>query len=253
MFLVHKKGLALDGQNPTYLTGYGGRGESMTPYYYPPYAWWVSAGGVLAVPALRGGSEYGAAWAAAAEKTRKQVTFDDFIAAAEWLVAQKITSPARLAIAGASNGGLLVASASTQRPELFGAVLVEVGVLDMLRFHRSGQGGGWQGFYGSPSVPEEFRALLAYSPLHNVRPGTRYPATLVVTGENDARVVPWHSYKFVAALQAAQAGPAPVLLKVQSTAGHGGGTTLSSRARDEADKFAFLCKALGVPAPPAAP
>ncbi len=250
MFLVHKKGLALDGSNPTYLTGYGGFGSPMTPFYSAEYAFWLSAGGVLAVPGLRGGSEYGEAWARAAEKTKKQVTFDDFIAAAEWLVAQKITSPRKLAISGASNGGLLVAAAATQRPDLFGAVAVEVGVLDMLRFHLAGQGEGWTGAYGSPAVPEEFRALYAYSPVHNVKPGARYPATIVITGENDTRVIPWHSYKFVAALQAAQAGPAPVLLDLQTTSGHGGGTTLSAKVRNQANKLAFLLKALEVAPPP---
>jgi prolyl oligopeptidase len=204
----------------------------------------------VAIPGLRGGIEYGEAWARAAEKTRKQVTFDDFIAAAEWLVAEKITEPRKLAISGASNGGLLVAAAMTQRPDLFGAVVVEVGVLDMLRFHLAGQGEGWTGVYGSPAVPEEFRALHAYSPVHNVKPGTSYPPTLVVTGENDTRVVPWHSYKFVAALQAAQAGPGPILLNLQTTSGHGGGTTLSAKLRGRADKYGFIMKALGVPWPP---
>ncbi|UQA56759.1 prolyl oligopeptidase family serine peptidase [Polyangium aurulentum] len=250
MFLVHRKGLALDGNNPTYLTGYGGYGAPMTPYYNPEHAFWLSIGGVLAIPGLRGGNEYGEAWARAAEKTRKQVTFDDFIAAAEHLVAQKITSPRKLAISGASNGGLLVAAAMTQRPDLFGAVVVEVGVLDMLRFHLVGQGEGWTGVYGSPTVPEEFRALLAYSPLHNVEPGTSYPPTFVITGENDARVVPWHSYKFVAALQAAQAGPAPVLLNVQGSSGHHGGTTRSATIRGRADKYGFLLKSLDVTLPP---
>jgi prolyl oligopeptidase len=249
MFLAHRKGLALDGHNPVFLTGYGGGGVSMTPYYEPLQAWWLSVGGVIAVPCLRGGGEYGEAWTKAAEKTRKQTTFDDFIAAGEWLVAQKITSPRKLAISGASNGGLLVAASMIQRPDLFGAVVVEVGVLDMLRFHLSGQGAGWQGPYGSPDVPEEFRALYAYSPLHNLKPGASYPPTLVVTGENDNRVVPWHSYKFTAALQAAQGGPAPVLLKLQATAGHGGGTTLSSKIRDRADVYAFLLKTLDVPLP----
>ncbi|MDI1442466.1 prolyl oligopeptidase family serine peptidase [Polyangium sp. 6x1] len=250
MLLVHAKGLATDGNNPTYLTGYGGRGVSMAPHYNAEYAFWLSVGGVVAIPGLRGGSEYGEGWALVAEKTRKQVTFDDFIAAAEWLVAEKITSPRKLAISGASNGGLLVAAAMTQRPDLFGAVVVEVGVLDMLRFHLVGQGEGWTGVYGSPTVPEEFRALLAYSPVHNVKPGTNYPPTLVVTGENDTRVVPWHSYKFVAALQAAQAGPGPILLNLQTTSGHAGGTTLSAKLRGRIDKYGFIMKALGMTLPP---
>lgn len=246
MFLVHQRGLVPDGKNPTYLTGYGGAIVAMTPRYDPFHAWWVRIGGVLAIPGLRGGSEYGEAWARAAQKTRKQVTFDDFLAAAEWLIAEKITSPGKLAIAGASNGGLLVGAALTQRPDLFGAVLVEVGVLDMLRFHLAGQGAGWQQFYGSPEVAEEFHALLAYSPVHNVRPGTQYPAVLVVTGENDTRVVPWHSYKFVAALQAAQAGTAPILLHLESSAGHGGGTMLSAEIQSRAEQYAFLLETLNV-------
>jgi prolyl oligopeptidase len=233
------------------LTGYGGFNISRTPEFGSGglHAW-IERGGIWALANLRGGSEYGEAWHQAGMLANKQNVFDDFIAAAEWLIAQKITSPRKLAISGASNGGLLVAAAMTQRPDLFGAVAVEVGVLDMLRFHLAGQGEGWTGFYGSPTVPDEFRALLAYSPLHNVKPGTRYPPTIVITGDHDARVVPWHSYKFTAALQAAQAGPAPILLNVQTTSGHGGGTTLSAAVRDRADKHAFLLKALEVPPPP---
>jgi prolyl oligopeptidase len=249
MFLVHKKGLALDGQNPVFLTGYGGGGAAMTPYYDPNYAYWVSVGGVLAIPGVRGGSEYGEAWIKAADKTHRQVTFDDFIAAAEYLIAQKITSTKKLSISGGSNGGMMVAAVMMQRPELFAAVVPEVGVHDMLRFHLAGQGAGWQGFYGSVNVPEEFRALYAYSPYHNVKPGTVYPATLIVTGENDNRVVPWHSYKFTAALQAAQAGPAPILLKLQSVSGHSGGTTFSAKARERAEIYGFLFKVLDVKPP----
>jgi prolyl oligopeptidase len=246
LFLVHKKGLARSGRNPTFLSGYGGHASPTTPYYDPIHAWWLSIGGVLALPCLRGGDEFGEAWSKAAEKTRKQVTFDDFIAAAEWLIAEKITTPSRLAIQGASNGGLLVGAAVTQRPDLFGAAVVEAGVLDMLRFHLVGQGAGWQGIYGSPDVPEEFRALHAYSPVHNVEPGTRYPAIMVVTGENDSRVAPWHSYKFVAALQAAQTGPAPVLLELGTDAGHFGATTLTAQLRERADVYAFLLEVMDV-------
>jgi prolyl oligopeptidase len=249
MFLAHRRGLALDGDRPTLLTGYGGFANSEGPSFDPFHAWWLSLGGVLAVPCLRGGAEYGEAWHQAAVRTHKQTTFDDFIAAAEWLVARRYTRPARLAIRGASNGGLLVAAALTQRPDLFGAVVVHVGVLDMLRFQLAGQGRGWQGDYGSVAVPEEFRALYAYSPLHHVRNGTSYPAVLVVTGDHDTRVAPWHSFKFLAALQAAQAGPAPVLLKLEGTAGHGGGTRLKARIADTTDIAAFLLEALGV-APP---
>ena len=249
MFLAHRRGLALDGERPTLLTGYGGFANSEGPRFDPFHAWWIEQGGVLAVPCLRGGAEYGEAWHQAAIRTRKQTTFDDFIAAAEWLVARRYTRPGRLAIRGASNGGLLMGAALTQRPDLFGAVVVQVGVLDMLRFQLAGQGRGWQGDYGSVDVPEEFHALRAYSPLHNVRPGTDYPAVLVVTGDHDTRVAPWHSFKFLAALQAAQAGPAPALLELEGTAGHGGGTRLQARIEDTARMAAFLLQALGV-APP---
>ncbi len=246
MFIAHRRGLPLDGDAPTLLTGYGGFGSSVGPAFSPLYAWWMQRGGVLAEPCLRGGGEYGETWHQAATGIRKQTTFDDFIAAAQWLIAQRYTRAGRLMITGASNGGLLVGAALTQRPDLFGAVVIRVGVLDMLRFQLAGQGEGWQGDYGSIDVPEEFRALLAYSPLHSVKPGTSYPPTLVVTGDHDTRVAPWHSFKFLAALQAAQAGPAPVLLKLESTAGHGGGTRLRARVADTADTYAFVLKALGV-------
>jgi prolyl oligopeptidase len=248
MFVVHRKGLALDGSSPTYLTGYGASAAATTPAYSPAEAWWLASGGVLAMPVIRGGTEYGEAWARAAEKTHRQVAFDDFIAAAEWLIAQRFTSAGKLAIAGASNGGLLVAAVAVQRPELFGAVVVKVGVLDMLRFPRTGQGAGWQGVYGSPGVAEEFRALRAYSPVHNVKPG-RYPAILVITGDNETRVAPWHSFKFVAALQAAQRAAAPILLYLESDAGHSGAVTQSARLANEAGVFAFIRQALDAPLP----
>ncbi|MFT3771736.1 MAG: prolyl oligopeptidase family serine peptidase [Minicystis sp.] len=247
MFVVHRKGLVLDGTNPTYLTGYGASAAASSPYFSPAEAWWLAAGGVLAEAVIRGGPEYGEAWQKAAEKTHRQIAFDDFIAAAEHLIAARYTSPAKLAIAGASNGGLLVAAAATQRPDLFGAVVVKVGVLDMLRFHLAGQGAGWQGVYGSPDVAEEFRALRAYSPVHNVKPGTRYPSMLVVTGDHETRVAPWHSFKFVAALQAAQRGPAPVLLYLEADAGHFGATTLTAGVTNEAEVLAFVRNALNAP------
>ena len=248
MFVVHRKGLVLDGTNPTYLTGYGASAAATTPEYSPTLAWWLASGGVLAIPVIRGGTEYGEAWAKAAEKTHRQVAFDDFIAAAEWLIAQRITSAPKLAIAGGSNGGLLVAAVAVQRPDLFGAVVVKVGVLDMLRFHLAGQGAGWQGVYGSPDVAEEFRALRAYSPVHNAKPG-HYPAILVVTGENETRVAPWHSFKFVAALQASQRGPAPILLYLEANAGHFGAVTQSASLANRADEFVFIRKALDAPLP----
>src|SRR5204863_5558632 len=176
---------------------------------------------------LRGGGEYGEKWHETGEKHLKQNVFDDFIAAAEWLIAQGYTSTPKLAIEGGSNGGLLVGACLTQRPDLFGAALAYVGVMDMLRFDQFGQGAGWVGDYGSPHDPNDFKALYAYSPLHNVRPGTRYPSTLVITGDHDARVMPAHSFKFAAALQAAQSGPAPGLLGVRLSTGYGSASTTS--------------------------
>jgi len=188
--------------------------------------------------------EYGEAWHRQAIRTHKQVVFDDFIAAAEWLIAQRYTVSSRLAIHGRSNGGLLVGACLTQRPDLFGAAIVQVGVLDMLRFNRFGQGAGWEGDYGSPQDGQEFKALYAYSPVHNVHRGTHYPATLVITGDHDTRVMPMHSFKFAAALQAAQAGEAPVLLAVDLSSGHGGGETVTQAITQSADIYAFLGKNL---------
>ena len=196
---------------------------------------------------LRGGGEYGAEWHAAGTKLRKQNVFDDFIACAEWLQREKITSPAKLAIQGGSNGGLLVGACMTQRPELFGAALPAVGVMDMLRFHRFTIGWAWKSDYGSSEDPQEFKALLAYSPLHNLKPGTRYPATLVKTADHDDRVVPAHSFKFAARLQACQAkdGP-PVLIRIETSAGHGAGTALTKVIEETADTWAFLTRVLGM-------
>jgi prolyl oligopeptidase len=206
----------------------------------------MEMGGVFAIANIRGGGEYGEAWHRAGMLNRKQVVFDDFIAAAQWLIAQRYTSAPRLAIYGRSNGGLLVGACLTQRPELFGAAIAGVGVLDMLRFNRFGQGAGWEGDYGSPQDPGQFRALYAYSPVHNVRAGTRYPATLVITGDHDTRVMPMHSFKFVATLQAAQAGPAPVLLAVDLSSGHGGGETITQAIEQNADIYAFLFRNLAL-------
>jgi prolyl oligopeptidase len=194
---------------------------------------------------LRGGNEYGEAWHQAGMREHKQNVFDDFIAAGEYLVAQRYTSPAKLAISGASNGGLLVGAVLNQRPDLFGAALPAVGVMDMLRFNRFTIGWAWVSDYGTPTDPAQFRTLYAYSPLHNIREGTRYPAVLITTGDHDDRVVPGHSFKYAAALQHAQAGDAPVLIRIETRAGHGAGKPTSMQIDEAADRWAFLVKALG--------
>ena len=246
MFITHKKGLRLDGSNPTYLYGYGGFNISLTPSFSVAMLVWLELGGVYAVPNLRGGGEYGEEWHQAGMHDKKQNVFDDFIAAAEYLIAQGYTSPAKLAIAGGSNGGLLVGAAITQRPELFGAALPAVGVMDMLRFHKFTIGWAWVTDYGSADSAAQFPYLYKYSPLHNIRAGTRYPATLVTTADHDDRVVPGHSFKFTAALQAAQAGPQPVLIEIETKAGHGAGKPTSKLIEEQADRFAFLVKNLGM-------
>ena len=246
MFLTHRKGIRLDGENPTLLTGYGGFNIPMTPYFSVRALVWMEAGGIYAVANLRGGGEYGEEWHQAGVKLQKQNVFDDFIAAAEWLIANRYTRTGRLAIDGGSNGGLLVGACMVQRPDLFGAVSSSVGVLDMLRFDKFTVGWAWVSDYGSPSDPEEFRALYAYSPLHNVKAGTSYPATLITTGDHDDRVLPAHSLKFAATLQAAQAGPAPILIRIETRAGHGGGKPMSMVIDEIADTHAFLVRALKV-------
>ncbi|MGC4012971.1 MAG: prolyl oligopeptidase family serine peptidase [Luteolibacter sp.] len=245
MFLVHKKGLKLDGTNPTLLYGYGGFDTSLTPGFSIPRAVWLEMGGVLAVANLRGGGEYGREWHEAGTKLRKQNVFDDFIAAGEWLISNKYTSTPKLAIQGGSNGGLLVGACLVQRPDLFGAAIPHVGVMDMLRFHKFTIGWAWQSDYGSSDNADEFKALYAYSPYHNLKPGTRYPATLVMTADHDDRVVPAHSFKFAARLQEYQLkdGP-PVLIRIESSAGHGAGTALNKSIEQSADEWAFLTKAL---------
>lgn len=241
VFIVHRKGLTPDGTHRTLLTGYGGFNMSLTPGFSIGRAVWLERGGVLAVANLRGGGEYGSEWHQAGTRTRKQNVFDDFIAAAEWLVKEKYTSPRKLAIQGGSNGGLLVGACMTQRPELFGAALPAVGVMDMLRFHKFTIGWAWQADYGSAENPEEFRALLKYSPYHALKPGTRYPATLVSTADHDDRVVPAHSFKFAARLQECQTGDGPpVLIRIETSAGHGAGTALSKMIDKTADEWAFL-------------
>jgi prolyl oligopeptidase len=242
--IVSKKNLPLDGKNPTLLYGYGGFNDSETPWFSKSTIVWLEMGGVYAVANIRGGGEYGEPWHRSGMKAHKQNVFDDFIAGAEWLIAHGYTRSSRLAIEGASNGGLLVGACVTQRPDLFGAALAQVGVLDMLRFHKFTIGWAWIDEYGSSDDPEEFRFLRAYSPYHNVKPGTRYPAVLVATADHDDRVFPAHSFKFAAALQAAQAGPAPILVRIETDAGHGAGTPVSKEIDEVADKFAFLSAVL---------
>jgi prolyl oligopeptidase len=240
LFLTCRRGMVRNGRAPVYLYGYGGFRIPLTPSFSPGMIAWLEMGGIYAVANLRGGGEYGTAWHQAGTKLQKQNVFDDFIAAAEWLVAERYTRPDRLAIAGGSNGGLLVGACLVQRPELFGAVLPAVGVLDMLRFHRFTIGWAWTSDYGSPEDPAEFRALYAYSPLHNLQVGTRYPSTLITTGDHDDRVVPAHSFKFAAALQAAHRGKHPVLLRVETRAGHGAGKPTTKVIEETADRLAFL-------------
>lgn len=244
MFIVNRKGIKLDGSNPTYLYGYGGFNISLTPAFSVANLAWMEMGGVYAVPNLRGGGEYGESWHQAGTKLQKQNVFDDFISAAEWLIANKVTSTPKLAIGGGSNGGLLVGAALTQRPELFGAALPAVGVMDMLRFHKFTIGWAWTADYGSSDDAAQFAALRAYSPLHNLRRGTCYPATLVTTADHDDRVVPAHSFKFAAAEQAAQAGPAPVLIRIDTKAGHGAGKPTGKQIEEVADRWGFLTRVL---------
>ena len=246
MYLVSRKGLKRDDTNPTLLYGYGGFGISSLPGFDPARLAWLERGGLFAIANIRGGGEYGEQWHRQGIRGHKQTVFDDFIAAAEWLIAEHYTTTPRLAIMGGSNGGLLVGACLTQRPDLFGAALAYVGVMDMLRFNRFGQGAGWEGDFGSPQNPADFKALYAYSPYHNVRAGTPYPATLLFTGDHDTRVMPAHSFKFAAALQAAQAGPAPILLRVELSGGHGGGPTTSQHIDVTADAYAFLLENLQI-------
>jgi prolyl oligopeptidase len=246
MYLVYKRGIKMDGSNPTLLYGYGGFGISVVPRFDSTRIAWLERGGIFAVANLRGGGEYGEEWHRQAILGNKQTVFDDFIAAAEWLIAQKYTCTPKLAVEGGSNGGLLIGACVTQRPDLFGAALAYVGVMDMLRFDQFGQGTGWVGDYGSPQNPEDFKALRAYSPYHNVKRGTHYPPMMVITGDHDARVMPAHSFKFAAALQTAQTGPAPILLRVRLSTGHGAGPTTSQVIEEKADAYAFLMENLGM-------
>ncbi|MDQ6788959.1 MAG: prolyl oligopeptidase family serine peptidase [Acidobacteriota bacterium] len=247
MFIVNKKGIKLDGNNPTLLYAYGGFNISLTPAFSVSRLAWLEMGGVYAVPNLRGGGEYGEEWHKAGTKLHKQNVFDDFIAAAEYLIANKYTRPAKLAISGGSNGGLLIGATLNQRPELFAAALPAVGVMDMLRFHKFTIGRAWTSDYGSSEESaEQFKAIYAYSPLHNIRRGGRYPAVLVTTADHDDRVVPAHSFKYTATLQEAQAGDAPILIRIETKAGHGAGKPTSKIIEEQADIYGFLMKNLGM-------
>jgi len=246
MFIVHKKGIKLDGNNPTLLYGYGGFNISQTPGFSVSRVVWMEMGGVYAVANIRGGAEYGEPWHEAGTKLKKQNVFDDFIAAGEWLVANKYTSNKKLAIQGGSNGGLLVGAVLNQRPDLFGAALPAVGVMDMLRFTKFTIGWAWTSDYGSPDKEDEFKALYAYSPYHNIKPGTKYPAVMVTTADHDDRVFPAHSFKYAAALQAAQAGDAPTLIRIETKAGHGAGKPTAKVIEEAADIYGFLVKNLGM-------
>ena len=253
MFVTHRRDLARDGGNPAMLYAYGGFSVSMTPSFSPAVVAWVEQGGVYAVPNIRGGGEYGERWHEAGMFERKQNVFDDFIAAAEYLVAEKYTSPAKLAINGGSNGGLLVGAAMTQRPELFGAAVPQVGVMDMLRYHEFTGGRAWAVEYGSATDPKAFAYLRAYSPLHNIRAGVCYPATLVTTADHDDRVVPGHSFKFTAALQAAQGAASgctrPALIRVETQGSHGN-RPLDRRIAELADIYAFAAEHTGMTVSP---
>jgi prolyl oligopeptidase len=254
MIITHKKGVLLDGKNPTILYGYGGFNISLTPSFSITNAIWMEQGGVYAVPNLRGGGEFGKKWHDAGTKLKKQNVFDDFIAAAEYLIEKKYTSSDYLAIRGGSNGGLLVGATMTQRPDLMRVALPAVGVLDMLRYHTFTAGAGWAYDYGTADDSKEmFDYLKGYSPVHNVKKGTKYPATLVTTGDHDDRVVPAHSFKFAAELQEKQAGESPILIRIETNAGHGAGTPVAKTIEQYADIFGFTLFNMGfkeLPNPP---
>ena len=246
MIISHKKGIDLNGENPTILYGYGGFNISLTPSFSVANLVWMEMGGIYAVPNLRGGGEYGKKWHLAGTKLNKQNVFDDFIAAADYLVENEYTSKDFLAISGRSNGGLLVGATMTQAPEKFAVALPGVGVLDMLRYHQFTAGAGWAYDYGTADDDEEmFNYLLSYSPLHNLKKGVTYPATLVTTGDHDDRVVPAHSFKFAATLQEMHEGENPVLIRIETDAGHGAGTPVSKLIEQQADIFAFTLANMG--------
>jgi prolyl oligopeptidase len=245
LFISHHKDTKIEGQVPTYLYGYGGFNIPLPVSFSVPNLVWMEMGGIYAQAHLRGGGEYGRDWHEGGMKANKQTVFDDFIAAAEFLIDEGYTRTERLAIGGRSNGGLLIGACLTQRPDLFGVCLPNVGVLDMLRFHKFTIGWAWVSDYGSPDEPEEFETLLAYSPYHNVRPGTTYPPTMVLTGDHDDRVFPAHSFKFAAALQAAQGGEAPVLIRIETRAGHGAGKPTAKLIEEFSDMWTFALEHLG--------
>ncbi|MBA4170112.1 MAG: S9 family peptidase, partial [Chloroflexi bacterium] len=247
LFLTRRTDITPNGDVATLLYGYGGFQISVGPTFKPEWLAWMERGGLLAVASLRGGGEYGKAWHDAGRLEHKQNVFDDFATCARWLASSGWSRRERIGISGRSNGGLLVGASITQHPELFGAAIAEVGVMDMLRFHRFTIGWGWTSDYGSADEPGQFRTLLAYSPLHNIRPGRGYPPTLVTTGDHDDRVVPGHSFKFTAALQAAQDGDAPVLIRIDTDAGHGMGKPVSKLIDERADVLAFLDVSLSAP------
>jgi len=239
--------LKLDGNNPALLYGYGGFNSSMTPFFSLSRLIWLEAGGVFAVACLRGGDEYGEEWHQAGMLEKKQNVFDDFIAASEWLIANQYTRSSRLGIQGGSNGGLLVAACMLQRPELFGAVICQVPVIDMLRYHKFTVGHYWAPEYGNAeSSPEHFKFLYAYSPLHNVKKGAAYPPALITSADTDDRVVPAHSKKFAATLQVADAGKNPILIRIETKAGHGGGKPTAKVIEELSDIYAFLFKIFGI-------
>lgn len=249
MFVVHKKGLKLDGNNPTLLYAYGGFNISMTPAFSVSRLAWMEMGGVFAMPNLRGGGEYGEAWHEAGTMAKKQNVFDDFIAAAEYLIANKYTQPKKLAISGGSNGGLLIGATLNQRPDLFGAALPAVGVMDMLRFQKFTIGWAWTSDYGSSDNAEDFKWLYAYSPLHNIKKGAKYPAVMVTTADHDDRVVPAHSFKYTATLQEANASDRPILIRIETKAGHGAGKPTTKQIEEISDVYGFLMKELDMKMP----
>jgi prolyl oligopeptidase len=250
MFLTYRKGLQRTGQHPTLLYGYGGFNVPTLPGFSPGAAGWLEMGGIYAVANLRGGGEYGQEWYDAGRLQKKQNVFDDFVAAAEYLIRERYTSTPKLAIHGGSNGGLLVGACLTQRPDLFGAALPAVGVMDMLRFDKFTIGWAWRSDYGQPSGNKaDFETVMKYSPLHTIKPGSKYPATFVTTADHDDRVVPLHSFKFAATLQAAQAGPAPVLIRIETKAGHGAGKPTEKIIEERADMYGFLLRQLGMTLP----
>jgi len=249
MFIAHRTGLQLNGDNPTLLYGYGGFNIAITPRFSISRLGWLEMGGVFALANIRGGGEYGDEWHKAGTKLQKQNVFDDFIAAGEYLVAERYTRPEKLAVMGGSNGGLLVGAVVNQRPDLFAAGLPAVGVMDMLRFHQFTAGRFWTDDYGSADNPDEFKALLAYSPYHNLKDGTDYPAIMVTTADTDDRVVPGHSFKYAARLQEAQAGKAPVMIRIETRAGHGSGKPTDLIIGEVADEWAFLADNLDLELP----